>query len=422
MNDDNDPRSKGANENCIGFVNNDLYTVFEVKGEVDIGGNYSLSLCENIGNYKSSFIFKNDKNIIRLAGDINGEKDNKNKFVINDTLITIYLAAGDICSGTERYKVELTIKAEPEKTYDDDDDDYDYYDNHHNYIIRNGCHYQIVINGKVATIYKGYFGFDLSLASTQILFGSITIIFGLVLKILNCISNNSACYITFFVGCFFPLNIIFDLYRYDIILMIVGFIGSVIIDGGFVSVFQGNEVERNSKKYNIILGALCGYPIIKMISIFTIAFIKTTYQKLIHNIFLLIFIICGGILGGKYPENVCEIGSNIFDNYLIIKGLSFFFYSLATPIDEQKIYVLAKTQNFEKINEMICSLGLIYPLIFWGLLIIIPLFKYICYLCIKHMKDNAKNKKKNKETELPTETPNEKEEKCIETPYYETKN
>ena len=25
LNDDNEPRSKGANENCIGFVNNDLY-------------------------------------------------------------------------------------------------------------------------------------------------------------------------------------------------------------------------------------------------------------------------------------------------------------------------------------------------------------------------------------------------------------
>ena len=78
LNDDNDPRSEGANENCIGFVNNDLYTIFEVKGAVYIGENYSLSLCENIGNYKSSFISKNGTNITRLAGDINGEKNNKN--------------------------------------------------------------------------------------------------------------------------------------------------------------------------------------------------------------------------------------------------------------------------------------------------------------------------------------------------------
>ena len=161
---------------------------------------------------------------------------------------------------------------------------------------------------------------------------------------------------------------------------------------------------------------------IKMISIFTIVFIKTTYQRLIHNIFLLVFSIRGGIIGGKFPDIFYDIGSNIFDNYLIIKGLSYLFYSLATPIDEQKIYDLAKTQNFEKINEMINCLSFIYPLIFWSFLIIFLSLKYIYKICIKNKEDKAKNEKKNKEDELSAETPNEKEEKCLETPYYETQN
>jgi hypothetical protein len=82
---------------------------------------------------------------------------------------------------------------------------------------------------------------------------------------------------------------------------------------------------KTIKKYNILLGILCGYPMIKMISIITIVYIKTSYQRLIHNIFLVFFSICGGIIGGFLPEIYYYIGTNIFDNYLIIKGLSYIF-------------------------------------------------------------------------------------------------
>ena len=71
---------------------------------------------------------------------------------------------------------------------------------------------------------------------------------------------------------------------------------------------------------------------------------------------------------------------------------------------------------------MINYLGLIYPLIFWSLLIIFLSLKCIYNLCIKNSKNNTKNEKKNKEDELSAETPNEKEEKCLEIPYYETQN
>ena len=429
LNDDNDNdlRSKGANENCIGFVDNNLYAIFELKGPVKLEENYNLSLCENIGNYKSSFILKNDTKIIRLAGDINGEKNNKNKIVINDTSIKIYLAGGDICNGKERYKVELSMEGIPDITHKDDYyydyGHYFYYNNYaNNYIYRTGeCQYLVKIYEKAANIYLDYYGINLSLP-LQIIIGLIVIGFGIVIKICNFLSKDIACYLIFIIGSFFPQCAIYDLTKYDILaLLLVGFFGTIFIFSLMVycAIYpEGEGVKRDSKKYRIILGVFCGYPMIKMISTFTIVFIKTTHQRLIHNIVLLAFSICGGILGGQFPEIFCLIGSNIFENYLIIKGLSFIFYSLATPIDEQKIYDLAKTQNFEKIYEMINCLGLIYPLIFWGLLIIIPLLKHIYNLLETH----RNNKKKKKEDETPTGTPKEKEEKCIEVPYYETQN
>ena len=350
LNDDNDNdlRSKGANENCIGFVDNNLYAIFEQKGQIKLEENYNLSLCENIGNYKSSFILKNDTKIIRLAGDINGEKNNKNKIVINDTSIKIYLAAGDICNGKERYKVELSMRGKPDITHNDDDDDYydyghysyyNYYAN--NYIYRTGeCQYLVEIYETAANIYINYYGINLSLPF-QIIIGLIVIGFGIVIKIYNFRSKNNACFIIFIIGSFFPQCAIFDLTQYSFLaLFLGGFFGTTIIVANILSCFGGPEgVKRDSKKYNIILGVFCGYPMIKMISIFTIVFIKTTHQRLIHNIVLLAFSICGGILGGIFPEIFCLIGSNIFENYLIIKGLSFIFYSLALLLMSKKYMI-----------------------------------------------------------------------------------
>ena len=115
-----------------------------------------------------------------------------------------------------------------------------------------------------------------------------------------------------------------------------GIFGPTLIYCCIIGGFKNENINEDSQELNALLGVLCGYPMIKIISIFTIIFIKTTYQRLIHNIFLIIFSICGGIIGGKYPEIHYNIGSNIIGNYLMVKGLSYIFYYLAPPIDEQK--------------------------------------------------------------------------------------
>ena len=423
LNDDNDPRSKGPNENCMAFVNEDLYTVFRIKGKVYFRDDYgiTLSLCENIENTKSSCILKNGTNTIRLAGDINGEINNKNKLVIiNDTLIKIYLAAGDICKDQERYKVDITIKTIEiyEEKESEDEDLYD--EKHTNYISKSGCHYSVKINQNVATIYKIYYGFNLTIA-LRIILGIGLFILGLVIKIFTSLVPDLAYYITLFIGLYFILSAIIDLASFDIYLVIFGGIfGPTMIYTCIIIGFKGENINEDSQELNALLGVLCGYPMIKMISIFTIIFIKTTYQRLIHNIFLIIFSICGGIIGGKYPKTHYHIGSNIVGNYLMVKGLSYIFYYLAPPIDEQKIYDLAKTENFEKKNEMINGLGLIYPILFCVMsLINTPLKNLICKI-FKRSNQYSEPEKKNNEYELSISI--EKEEKYIEAPYYETQN
>ena len=417
--DENDPRSKGPNENCMAIINNDLYTIFGVQGEVDLRlyTNISLSLCENIGNIKSSCILKKGTNTIRLAGDINGEKNNKNKLVINGTLIKIYLAAGDICKDQERYTVDLTIEA---LKYDDDNDNEGYQDNK-NYIIHSesSCHYSFKINQYSALIYNNYYGLNLSMPF-QIILGIGIVILGIVIKIFSLSLAKEACYITLFIGIYFLISIIIDLYMFDLfVIIMIGSLGSIIIFSCICASFE-DDIKGDLPQYNAILGIFCGYPMIKMISLFTIIFFKISFQRLIHHIFLIGFSIGGGIIGAKYPDIYYYIGSNIFENYLIVKGLSYIFYKLVPPIDEKKIYDLGKTKNFEMIEEMINGLAFIYPILFIVMsLINKPLIDIICKV-LNISKEYNKAKEKNNEYELSISKENE--EKCIEAPYYETQN
>jgi hypothetical protein len=399
----------------MAFENYDLYTLFNAKGKVALPDDrITLSLCENIGNLKSSCILKNGIYIIRLAGDINGENNNKNKFEIYGSSIKIYLAAGDICNNQEKYKVDLiivAIKSSKQDKLSKEDNIIKY--------SESGCHYLIEIKQNYATIYSYYYGYNFIFTVSQIIIGIFLVVLGIYIKI--CALKDIILFspfIVIFIGAFFPINIIFDLFRFYALLAVFAY-------GFYIVIFTATRFSflmdsagviiniQQSKKYNIFLGILCGYPMIKMISIITIVYIRTSNQRLIHNIFLVVFSICGGIIGGFLPEIYYYIGNNIFDNYLIVKGLSYIFYKLVPPIDEQKVYDLAKTQNFEMINEMINSLGLIYPIIY---VIMLLINKHLINILSKVFKRSMKYN----ETKIINNEYGEEE--CIETPYYETSN
>ena len=77
---DKSDRSKGANEICLEYSGNTLYDLFKLKNEeIKLDNNIELKFCQNIYRNKSSCIYIRDNKVIRLAGDIAGEKNNKNK-------------------------------------------------------------------------------------------------------------------------------------------------------------------------------------------------------------------------------------------------------------------------------------------------------------------------------------------------------
>ena len=81
---EDNPRSKGVNEICMAIKGYDLYDIKELETKVyNINNKITLRFCKNIESQDSSCIYKDGKKIIKLAGDINGSKENYNKFEVD---------------------------------------------------------------------------------------------------------------------------------------------------------------------------------------------------------------------------------------------------------------------------------------------------------------------------------------------------
>ena len=112
-----DKRSEGPNEICMEIYNNDLFSLFPLeKIETKVKNDkIQLKFCQNINDTRSSVIYNDGNKIYRLAGNIHGEENNKNKIEVNyneedetKNQVKLYLAYGDQI-GDSRYKVNILL-------------------------------------------------------------------------------------------------------------------------------------------------------------------------------------------------------------------------------------------------------------------------------------------------------------------------
>ena len=317
--EENDPRSKGANEICMEFYKGSL---FDLTGSKDttlkISNNIFLKFCQNINNTKSSCIYKTNSNYIRLSGDINGEENNKNKIEIlplRDNNIKILFAAGDICKANNntRYKVEIELRYGGSPIFG--------LDEKINFDPEINCTLNIKgYSNYVKEIENRYFYFGTFI---QISLGIIFILMGLVIGIATYKTYRLCAY---FVGVygyyslFFTFidgsNFAFVADLFDELLLVFIFFGLLL------PILLANK--NNYKKiYIFFVGGICGYPISTMINNFIISFINITYKRFIFILILIICIIIGIILANYYPKQTCFIGSSIISSYLIVRGYLF---------------------------------------------------------------------------------------------------
>ena len=359
-----DPRSKGANELCMGFEGYSQANLFILNNTtIDVNENIQLKLCQNINDTKSSCIYKNNSTIIRLAGDINGENNNKNKIkVIQPSLdfiyeseLKIYLAEGDICKNGKRYKVQIDL-------YCDRHNDFDQLQ-----LIEfdpnTKCELKFAANSKTACINFNKYGIELPIFIREI-FGGIIFIIGLIIAIFSYDKIQMAISFISIIGCFFIACPLIDFIGGRLILIILSCLSILIATLIFRKIYK----EKYSKNTIIYIGLISGYPIAKIINYF-ISFLDNPYLKLIHCVILLSCYLIGLIIGKFFPKLSCFYGTSIIGAFLMVRGISFVLYTILEFVDDQKIYDLIKYGNYEKKNEMVGGWAHFYHVLFFAFFI-----------------------------------------------------
>ena len=360
-----DEREKGPNEICMEFDGNTKYDLFKLGKEIfNLSDNkVQLKFCHNINN-NSSCIYKNNEKTIRLAGNIKGEKHNKNKIEVNnkEKRVNISLAAGDDCQNGQKYKIKIELycneKAEKLENI-----------NETKFKPDERCDLILAAESKYAC---GEDDAYIELEEFErIIAGIVAIIIGLIIGIFG----YNQIKIGMFIVCSFGsvvlaglIAVLFDIT--DSIILIV--IGLVFLIGGIALFVFFKKKKKYIKYYMLLIGGLCGYPIGYLIYNLFFSIIDTDKQKLLHIIIIVLSIILGVILGIFFPKHTCIIGTSVIGAYLIMRGIGFLLYGKIDFIDEQKLYDLAHSGNYEKIADMVWSEFLIYPaILIFGIIVFI---------------------------------------------------
>ena len=151
----------------------------------------------------------------------------------------------------------------------------------------------------------------------------------------------------------------------EIVIIAIFLIGGIALSILFVK--KGDDLLRY---YMIIIGGVCGYPLGELIYNLFFAIIDTSKQEMIRIIIIVSFIVVGVVLGFIWPKYTCIAGTSIIGAYAIMRSLGFFLYGKVDYIQEQKLYDLAHSGNYEMIADMIWGEYLMYPGILIAFIII----------------------------------------------------
>ena len=371
-----DIREEGPNEICMEINNNDLYDLFplqEIETKV-INPNINLKFCQNINNtIKSSVIYTGEKGIIRLSGDIHGEQNNKNKIILEDSnnesnkKIKIYLAYGDkIENKDSRYKVNIELNCNNNIEFNCTSiSDFD----------SNLEELNIIAESKYACGKKDKY--NSFLEKNYFWIGVILIVAGGFLGILGYKQKEICIYLVCLAGGFYLYKILDDLFNlYNeyfilcIAIIVVLFILSIVIA---IIVYKNKSLF---KYYMLLIGGLLGYSIGLLINSTIILIINTSKQKLIQFSIYVLLIIAGIIIGRFQPKVTYIIGTSIIGSYGLMRGISLYLGRAVPYLNEQKIYDLAHSGNFEKIGEIFSGWFYIYPAMLLFFTIICNILQY----------------------------------------------
>ena len=119
-----------------------------------------------------------------------------------------------------------------------------------------------------------------------------------------------------------------------------------------------------------IIGGLVGFLIGWLINHFLIIRIDTSNLKIVQYVIYGVLTLIGLVLCFFLPKYIYIFGTSFVGAYGIVRGISLLLSSKIKIMDEQKLFDLARTGNFESIENSIDNLFYIYPAILIVLTII----------------------------------------------------
>ena len=371
-----DIRSKGPNEKWLDYDGYTSFKLTDLQNEIrHINDNIELQFCKNINDtLKSSCIYKKDSELIKLAGDINGEEKNKNKITVFNSeneaerSVTLYLASGEKCReplSNTNYKIEILLKCNSTVIFDLENKniEFDPYKN---------CNLNLIAKSKYACGIEDAYGWEVG-NLIFIIIGVFMIIMGIFIGVLAYKQKNIGVYLVCILSCLSLYMTIVNIFRISRIIILIIFFILFLIPGIVLSRIIIIH-DSTLKYYMLLIGGVCGYAFSLLFNDCFIIFISSSSQILIRYIIIAVFIIIGVILGRFFPKGTYIIGTSLIGAYLIMRAISIFLRNHIEFINEKKLYDLISTQNYEKIEELITISYIIYPLI---LIIFTPIFVYI---------------------------------------------
>jgi hypothetical protein len=354
-----DKRSEGPNEICMEIHNNDLFSLFPLKDiETKVNNDkIHLKFCQNINNTGSSVIYQDGNITTKLAGNIYGEENNKNKIEVNyneedetKNKVNLYLAYGDKI-GTSRYKVNIFLNCKKDVDFNClETTEFDI----------NKDELNITADSKYACGQRDVY--SSMLEKNYIPAGIILIIAGGFLGLFGYKKKEICIYLVCLAGglyLFKFLDDIFDLYSeyFVISIVIIVFLFIISIVNAIIIYIK----KSLFKYYVLLIGGLLGYSIGFLINSTIILIINTSYQKVIQIIIYVVLVIAGVICGRFAAKISYIIGTSIIGSYGLMRGISLYLKDKIPYLNEQKIYDLAHTGNFEKVGEIFSGWFYIYP-------------------------------------------------------------
>ena len=352
-----DPRTEGANEMCTEI---EEYSLFDLHGleahSTKTDNNIIINFCKDIDDKKSQMIYEYNNKTIRLAGSIHGEENSKNKIQAQDSedetkrIVTMYLAAGDICKEDQKYKAQIVLlcdKSTPLTL------------KHFDFVPGQTCDIKIEGSSSEACGLHNKYWFDIE--GLRVFNGIALLVGGIFLSILGYNWLNIAIYLICISGGLATGLYVIILFGIEILWLFIVIMIIFFIIGILLAIFFTKKNE-NRKYYMLLIGGLCGFGIGVMLNNSFITLISTSNQRLIRIIIIAILVIIGIILGYFLPKGICILGTSFIGSYGMMRGISMFLYKQVEFLNELKIIDLAKTDNFEKIMELMSGWFYIYPI------------------------------------------------------------